>query len=94
MTRDDWLRQRAVAGFDLPPGTPVANLRNAVDGVKEYADRGITACVETAEAGSRALPGREASPLPVVVGRQPSMPARETGRPETSGDGWEGAYWR
>jgi len=57
MTRDDWPPQRAVAGFDLPPGTPVANLRNAADGVKEYADRGVTACLETAQEGSRAVPG-------------------------------------
>ena len=28
VTRDDWPPQRAVAGSDLPPGTPVANLWN------------------------------------------------------------------
>ena len=32
VTRDDWPPQRAVAGSDLPPGTPVANLWNVGDG--------------------------------------------------------------
>jgi phytoene desaturase len=36
-------------GPDLPPGTPVANLWNVGDGVKEYANGGITACAETAQ---------------------------------------------
>ena len=49
VTRDDWPPQRAVAGFDLPFGTPVANLWNVGDGVKEYANGGTTACAETAE---------------------------------------------
>jgi phytoene dehydrogenase-like protein len=49
VTRDDWPPQRAVAGSDLPPGTPVANLWNVGDGVKEYANGGITACAETAQ---------------------------------------------
>jgi hypothetical protein len=39
---------RAVAGFDLPHDTPIANLWNVGDGVKEYADGGTTACAETA----------------------------------------------
>lgn len=49
VTRDDWPPQRAVAGFDLPSGTPVANLWNVGDGVKEYANGGTTACAETAK---------------------------------------------
>jgi phytoene dehydrogenase-like protein len=49
VTRDDWPPQRAVAGSDLPPGTPVANLWNVGDGVKEYANGGTTACAETAQ---------------------------------------------
>ena len=49
VTRDDWPPQRAVAGFDLPFGTPVANLWNVGDGVKEYANGGTTACAETAK---------------------------------------------
>jgi hypothetical protein len=49
VTRDDWPPQRAVAGFDLPNTTPIANLWNVGDGVKEYANGGTTACAETAK---------------------------------------------
>jgi phytoene dehydrogenase-like protein len=49
VTRDDWPPQRAVAGFDLTPQTPLANLWNVGDGVKEYANGGTTACAETAK---------------------------------------------
>ena len=49
VTRDDWPPQRAVAGSDLPHGTPIANLWNVGDGVKEYANGGTTACAETAK---------------------------------------------
>ncbi|MDQ2813932.1 MAG: NAD(P)/FAD-dependent oxidoreductase [Actinomycetota bacterium] len=48
VTKDDWPPQRAVAGFDLPHDTPIANLWNVGDGVKEYANGGTTACAETA----------------------------------------------
>lgn len=47
--RDGWPPQRAVAGFDLRPATPVPNLWNVGDGVKEYANGGTTACAETAK---------------------------------------------
>lgn len=47
--RDGWPPQRAVAGFDLPQETPLANLWNVGDSVKEYANGGITACAETAK---------------------------------------------
>jgi phytoene desaturase len=46
--RDDWAPQRAVAGYDIPPTTPIANLWNVGDAVKEYANGGTTACAETA----------------------------------------------
>jgi phytoene dehydrogenase-like protein len=49
ITRDDWPPQRAVAGSDLPNTTPIPNLWNVGDGVKEYANGGTTACAETAE---------------------------------------------
>jgi len=48
-TRDEWPPQRAVAGFDLPNTTPIPNLWNVGDGVKEYANGGTTACAETAK---------------------------------------------
>ncbi|MEV0972348.1 phytoene desaturase family protein [Microtetraspora glauca] len=49
VTRDGWPPQRAVAGFDLAPATPIPNLWNVGDGVKEYANGGTTACAETAK---------------------------------------------
>ncbi|MQA13045.1 MAG: NAD(P)-binding protein [Pseudonocardiaceae bacterium] len=49
VTRDHWPPQRAVAGFDLSPTTPIGNLFNVGDGVKEYANGGTTACAETAK---------------------------------------------
>lgn len=49
VTRDGWPPQRAVAGFDLPYTTPIANLWNVGDAVKEYANGGTTACAETAK---------------------------------------------
>ncbi|MDN5914014.1 MAG: NAD(P)-binding protein [Pseudonocardia sp.] len=47
--RDGWPPQRAVAGYDLTPQTPIPNLWNVGDGVKEYANGGTTACAETAK---------------------------------------------
>ena len=61
VTRDGWPPQRAVAGHDLPHTTPIANLWNVGDGVKEYANGGTTACAETAKlvraALKRSFPG-------------------------------------
>ena len=58
VTRDDWPPQRAVAGFDLPHDTPIANLWNVGDGVKEYANGGTTACAETAQLVARQVADR------------------------------------
>lgn len=49
VTRDGWPPQRAVSGFDLPNTTPIPNLWNVGDAVKEYANGGTTACAETAQ---------------------------------------------
>ncbi|WP_329410342.1 NAD(P)-binding protein [Nocardia vinacea] len=49
VTRDGWPPQRAVAGYDLPHDTPIQNLWNVGDAVKEYANGGTTACAETAK---------------------------------------------
>jgi phytoene dehydrogenase-like protein len=49
VTRDEWPPQRAVAGYDLYHTTPIHNLWNVGDGVKEYANGGTTACAETAK---------------------------------------------
>ena len=58
VTRDDWPPQRAVAGFDLPHDTPISNLWNVGDGVKEYANGGTTACAETAQLVARQVAER------------------------------------
>lgn len=47
--RGDWPAQRSVAGLDLPQETPLENLWNVGDGVREYANGGIQACAETAK---------------------------------------------
>ena len=47
--RDAWPPQRVVAGYDIPHQTPVANLWNVGDAVKQYANGGTTACAETAK---------------------------------------------
>lgn len=49
VSRDDWPPQRAVSGYDLPHTTPIPNLWNVGDAVKEYAHGGTTACAETAK---------------------------------------------
>jgi phytoene dehydrogenase-like protein len=47
--RDGWPPQRAVSGFDLPSETPIPNLWNVGDAVKEYGNGGTTACAEIAK---------------------------------------------
>jgi phytoene dehydrogenase-like protein len=48
VTAHEWPAQRAIAGFDLPVETPIANLWNVGDGVKEWGDAGTAACTRTA----------------------------------------------
>lgn len=45
---EDWPAQRAVAGRDLPQTTPIANLFNVGDGVREWATAGQSGCVQSA----------------------------------------------
>jgi len=45
----EWPAQRAITGFDLPIETPIANLWNVGDGVKEFGDAGTAACTRTAD---------------------------------------------
>lgn len=61
VTRDDWPPQRAVAGFDLPNVTPIGNLWNVGDGVKEYGNGGTTACAETAKLVADQIAGAQLS---------------------------------
>lgn len=54
--RDEWPAQRSCAGYDMPQETPVPNLWNVGDAVKEYGGGGTQACVDTGrEAAHRAL---------------------------------------
>jgi phytoene dehydrogenase-like protein len=48
VTAHDWPAQRAITGYDLPQRTPVANLWNVGDGVKQWGEAGTAACAETA----------------------------------------------
>lgn len=45
--RDAWPAQRSCGGFDMPQDTPVPNLWNVGDAVKEYGDGGTQACADT-----------------------------------------------
>lgn len=45
---EDWPAQRAIAGHDLQRTTPIANLWNVGDGVREWTGAGQSGCVETA----------------------------------------------
>lgn len=47
--KGDWPAQRSIAGLDLPQQTPIANLFNVGDGVRQYASGGVQACAETAK---------------------------------------------
>ncbi|MRH93132.1 NAD(P)-binding protein [Nocardia sp. SYP-A9097] len=67
VTRDDWPPQRTVAGYDLPHDTPIPNLWNVGDAVKEYAHGGTTACAETAQiVVDKILLSAASRPSPVV----------------------------
>lgn len=46
--RDDWPAQRSASGYELPRATPLDNLFNVGDGVREYGDGGTQACATTA----------------------------------------------
>jgi len=47
VTAHDFPAQRAITGYDLPIETPIANLWNVGDGVKEFGDAGTAACTRT-----------------------------------------------
>ena len=47
--RGDWPAQRSCAGFDMPQDTPIENLWQVGDGVKDYGDGGTQACALTAK---------------------------------------------
>lgn len=45
---DEWPAQRAISGRDLPQTTPIPNLFNVGDGVREWAAGGQSGCVQSA----------------------------------------------
>jgi len=53
--RGEWPAQRSIAGLDLPQLTPIENLYNVGDGVREYASGGVQACAETAQLVSQRI---------------------------------------
>ena len=57
----DWPAQRALAGYEMPRRTPIANLWNVGDGVRDYGSGGTQACAETARDVVNELLGEPAS---------------------------------
>jgi len=47
--RGAWPAQRACSGYDIGQDTPIPNLWNVGDAVKEYGDGGVQACARTAQ---------------------------------------------
>jgi phytoene dehydrogenase-like protein len=47
--RGDWPAQRALAGYEMPRATPLLNLWNVGDGVRDYGSGGTQSCAETAK---------------------------------------------
>jgi phytoene dehydrogenase-like protein len=48
VVRGDWPAMRTVAGRELPQATPIANVHNVGDGVRDYGDGGMQSCAVTA----------------------------------------------
>lgn len=46
--RGDWPAQRALSGYEMPRQTPLDNLHNVGDGVRDYGSGGTQSCAETA----------------------------------------------
>lgn len=65
--RGDWPAQRSIAGLDLPRETPLDNLWNVGDAVREYANGGVQACAESAKLAVDAVLERFGQPLPAAV---------------------------
>ncbi|MDT7632522.1 MAG: hypothetical protein QOI50_4452 [Pseudonocardiales bacterium] len=65
---EEWPAQRAIAGRDLPPTTPIGNLWNVGDGVREWAGAGQSGCV----ASARIVTDRIRAEFPAAALRAPS----------------------
>jgi phytoene desaturase len=66
---EDWPAQRAIAGRDLPQTTPIPNLFNVGDGVREWATAGQSGCVQSA----RLVVERIGAQFPAVAGTKRSF---------------------
>ncbi|TQC48784.1 FAD-binding protein [Rhodococcus sp. WS4] len=55
---EDWPAQRAIAGHDLPNTTPIANLWNVGDGVREAGGAAQSGCVQSARLVTDQIRGR------------------------------------
>lgn len=66
--RDAWPAQHAMAGSDLPRATPIPNLWNVGDGVKDYATGGTQACAASAERVVKEMTALQQSGTPVRTG--------------------------
>lgn len=62
--RGDWPAQRSIAGLDLPQETPIENLFNVGDGVREYASGGVQACAESAKLVVQRITATHGEPAP------------------------------
>jgi phytoene dehydrogenase-like protein len=65
----DWPAQRAIAGRDLPQTTPIPNLFNVGDGVREWATAGQSGCVQSA----RLVVERIGAQFPAMAGTTGSV---------------------
>ena len=66
--KGDWPAQRSIAGLDLPRDTPLDNLWNVGDGVREYANGGVQACAESAKLAVEAVSRRFGAAIPPASG--------------------------
>ena len=64
---EEWPAQRAIAGRDLPQTTPIPNLFNVGDGVREWTGAGQSGCVESARlVTDRIVSAFPAAPRPIT----------------------------
>lgn len=77
--RGDWPAQRALCGYEMPTATPLENLWNVGDGVRDYGSGGTQACAETARDVVEALLG--AGPLGTRVRQRAGALNKRAHRP-------------
>lgn len=75
VTQGDWPAQRVVAGNDLPHSTPVTNLWNVGDAIKQRGSAATAACAETALIVADEITNK--IPLNSLPAKVPETPAVE-----------------